>query len=563
MVQTALYCHSDAKVGDRTESLKQSQEPLPLMTTDALSRDGALTFEDFRLDRSEGLSRLRESGRCEPVMLGSRALAMLSLLVQHGGEVVTRRALMEAVWPGVAVEDSNLTVQMSALRRTLDEDRAGGSCIQTVVGRGYRFRPAVTREAVPHLGRVTDAPRSAIPQGPTVAALPFANFSLDPRWDRFCDGLVEDIITCLARYSDLLVIARQSSFAYRGRSMDIRDIGRELGARYILEGSVQAGDGRLKVTAQLINAATGVHVWADRYSRDEADLFAVQEEIVDRIIAAVAGFDGSLLRAETTAARRKPPASLQAHEMYLLAYEQEARLDREGTARSIELLEAALALDPYYARAWIVLGWALGNAAQSGWTGDVVATRTRQRDAVLKAVEMDPGDSLALLGLAALYRRENDHAGARHAAERALVAGAHHADSLAFLASHASAILDRPEEAIVLMERSFTLNPHVPAWYYLHHVRAAYFARRFEFVPEYFERLMSDPATSMTPLRPQKLFRALAFAQLGREADTAIAVKELRVSDPDLRVIKAEMAGLCPAAYDLFRNGLRMACLAD
>jgi TolB-like protein len=522
-------------------------------------------FDGFRLDRRDGLSRQHESGPAEPITLGSRALDVLIALVKQHGELVTRQSLMDTVWPDMTVEVANLTVQISALRHVLDKGRAAGSCIQTVIGRGYRFLPAVTTEAnigiAPHMGSAPAMREPLLLTGPTVAVLPFDNFSKDPRWDRFCDGLVEDIITGLSRHPDLLVIARQSSSAYKGRLTDVREIGRALGARYIVEGSVQAEAGRLKVTAQLINSLTGTHVWAEHYTRDEADLFVIQEEIVNQVIAAVAGFGGSIVRAELTVARRKAPATLRAYELYLLGYEQEARLDREGTLRSIELLDAAVEADPHMSRAWIVLGWAFGNVLRNGWTDDQPTALARRREAVFKAVESDPGDSLALASLAGLLVREGDFQGACVAVERALVVGANHADSLAFLAPYVSAMLDRPDEAMVLIERSFVLNPHAPIWYYLTYIRALYFARSFVMLLEYYARLVSNVTIRALPMNTQKLFRTLALAQLGRESEAALALADLRLVDRDLRVIETEALGLCPAARELFLDGLRKARL--
>ena len=396
---------------------------------------------------------------------------------------------------------------------------------------------------------------------PTIAVLPFVNFSLEARWDRFCDGVVEDIITSLARHRDLLVIARHSSFAYKGQSIDVREIGHALGARYVLEGSVQAESGWLKVTAQLISSASGVHIWAGSYAREEAALFEIQDEIVEQVVAALAGFGGAILQTEPMAARRKPPASLAAYELYLLGYEQEARLDRDGTIRSIDLLKTALMDDPHLSRAWTVLRWAYANLVHSGWTDDVEGTRALEREAALKAAELDPGDSLALMGVAQLLIREGNPIGASEAVERALILGASHADTLAFLARYAATLLDRPSEAVALMNRSFIMNPHAPSWYYVHHIRVAYFARLFDLVLDHFARLMSSSSTRMMALHGQKLFNILALAHLGRNAEVIVAIRELRDSDPNLGIIQIEAVGLCPAALGLFVDGLRKAQL--
>ena len=543
----------------------ERKPPVPAVTVAAADSDTIWVFGDFRLSRHDGLSRRGANGRGEPVMLGSRALDLLHTLVGRQGELVTKHDLMEATWPGLAVEESNLSVQFSTLRRALDEGRRDGSCIQTVIGRGYRFLPAVSVESaiMPDPGPADATPAPPGFPGPTVAVLPFINFSRDPRWESFCDGLVEDIITGLTRQRDLLLIARQSSAAFKGRTTDIREIGRTLGARYIVEGSVQVRPGHLRVTAQLIDSTTGVTLWANHYSRKEVDLFDVQEDIVDHVLAALGGLGGAILQAELTAARRKRPATLQAYELYLLSYEQEERSDREGTLRAIELVNLALAADPHLARAWIVLAWSLGTAMQNGWIEDTLAARARERAAVLKAAELDPGDSIALAALTGLLFRENNFTSARETTERALAAGANHADTLALIAKYVACVLDRPDEAMTLMARSFAINPSVPTWYYLNHIRVPYFARRFDMVLDHFARLVSDPAIGSRRLRAQKLFRVLALAQLDRVEDAGVALRDLRVVDPTLAVISREAAGLSPNARDLFRDGLRKAGLAD
>jgi TolB-like protein len=533
-----------------------------------MQTSAAVLFGGFLFDRSAGgLFRLDEGGCRVPIVLGSRALDVLCMLIERQGELVSKQAIMDAVWPNTSVEEHNLVVQVTALRRQLDQGRSAGSCIQTVTGRGYRFLSPVTAAPAERPASdgasATDKQQSVLPMAPTIAVLPFVNFSQEPRWDRLCDGVVEDIITSLARHRDLLVIARHSSFAYRGQVTDVREIGHALGARYVLEGSVQAESGWLKVTAQLISSASGVHIWAGSYAREEADLFAIQDEIVEQAVAALAGFGGAILQTELMEARRKPPASLRAYELYVLGYEQEARLDRDGTIRSIDLLKAALAADPHLSRAWTVLRWAYANLADNGWTDDVEGTRVLQRGAALKAAELDPGDSLALMGLAQQRIREGNLIGAGEAVERALVLGASHADTLAFLARYVATLLDRPSEAVTLMNRSFVLNPHAPSWYYVHHIRVAYFARHFDLVLDHFGRLMSSSSTRMMALRAQKLLNILALAQLGREAEVTVAIRELRDSDPNLAIIQFEAVGLCPAALGLFVDGVRKAQLHE
>ena len=219
-----------------------------LLLIDAGEMLGALTmgdiflFQGFRLDRRGGsLFREADDSAPIPVAIGLRALDLLGLLVERQGALVTKNEIMGAVWPKTVVEEGNLTVQISGLRRILDQGRAGGSCIQTVAGRGYRFVGAVTVTGHDPGSRRVLPP---LPDAPSIAVLPFQNMSGDPEQEYFVDGMVEEIITALSRIRWLFVIARNSTFTYKGQAVDVKQVGRELGVRYVLEGSVRkAGTG--------------------------------------------------------------------------------------------------------------------------------------------------------------------------------------------------------------------------------------------------------------------------------------------------------------------------------
>jgi TolB-like protein len=220
---------------------------------DSLSSTDIILFEGFRLDRRRGaLFRWDERGVFTPIAMGSRALEILGVLVERSGDLVSRTEIMDAVWPETAVDDSNLNVQIAALRRVLDQGRTDGSCIQTVPGRGYRFVALVKRGS--------SEAGLPLPDKPSIAVLPFANLSGDPEQEYFADGMVEEIITALSRIRWLFVIARNSSFTYKGQMVDVKQVGRELGVRYVLEGSVRKARGLLRITAQLIDASTGTHL---------------------------------------------------------------------------------------------------------------------------------------------------------------------------------------------------------------------------------------------------------------------------------------------------------------
>jgi TolB-like protein len=515
-------------------------------------------FGPFRFE--EELEALWREG--EPVALGNRAARALAALLAQAPDVVSKEDLMSAVWPGQVVEEGNLTVQISALRRCLGSEAQ----IATIARRGYRLQTAVTRvasRAQMPTGETSGLPIARSPNdrtlinagdAPTIAVLPFENLSHNSRWSYFCDGLVEDIITDLAYHRDIRVIARQSSFKYRGQPHDVREIGLALGALYVLEGSLQTDSGRLKVTSQLIDARTGSHLWARRYTREEAGLFEIQEAIVGDVVAALTGFEGSILRAELARARRKHPANLRAYELYLLGYEQEARADRQGTLRAIELMELAVQADPQFSRAWTVLGWALGNAAEEGWVHDLASASGRQRHAIVEAAALDPRDGLALSELVGLQLKDGNFPAARQTVELALATGANHADTLALTAKYVSTFLGRPDEALSLMQRAFALNPHAPSWYALGEVYVCYYSRRFEAAIE--------AAPRATAGRSQTFCSVLSLAQLGRDAEMAAARSELYALDPELQIANdfATLA-IAPAAKELLHEGMLKAGL--
>src|SRR5215472_158697 len=223
---------------------------------DALAWADILVFDGFCLDRRIGrLSQQDGSGVPRAIAIGSRALDILAVLADRQGHLLTKDEIMAAAWPGTVVDDNNLAVQISALRRILDRNRAQGSCIQTVPGRGYRFVASVTRIAAEaHANAATVLPSAVppLPDKPSLAVMPFQNMSGDPEQEYFADGMVDEIITALSRIRWLVVIARNSSFTYKGQAVDVKQVGLALGVRYVLEGSVRKAGGRVRIAGQLI-----------------------------------------------------------------------------------------------------------------------------------------------------------------------------------------------------------------------------------------------------------------------------------------------------------------------
>ncbi len=293
-------------------------------------------FGSFALDPEAGM--LFRGG--EPALLGRRAIALLRLLLERPASLVSKDALIEVAWPGLAVEDSNLTVQIAALRRVLEQD-GGAGWIETLPRRGYRYvGPPVVR-----VDETPQAPALPVPEKPSIAVLPFEH-SGDAAW--LAEGTVDDIITGLSRIKWLFVIARNSSFLYRDRAVDVKQVGRELGVRYVLQGSVRRSDNRVRINAQLADSTSGAQVWAERYDRILDDVFALQDEIA---LAVVGAIEPSLRRAEVERIKRKRPESLDAYELLLRAQPDVDSGMPDRAATALPLLMRALALDPAYALA--------------------------------------------------------------------------------------------------------------------------------------------------------------------------------------------------------------------
>ena len=266
----------------------------------------SINFGRFRLEL--GRRELLREG--EPMRLHGRALDILCALGAAKGEVVSKDELMARLWPGRIVEEGNIHVHVSALRKALDEHGGGHSYIVTVPGRGYRLAGLVDAfGVVPSTTQILPLPDKS-----SIAVLPFANLSGDPEQEYFADGMVEEIITALSRIRWLFVIARNSSFTYKDQAVDVKQVGRELGVRYVLEGSVRKGGGRVRITAQLVEAETGAHLWADRFDGSLEDVFDLQDKVAVSVAGAI---EPTLQIAEIRRSIERPSRDVDAYDFVL------------------------------------------------------------------------------------------------------------------------------------------------------------------------------------------------------------------------------------------------------
>ena len=307
-------------------------------------------FGPFRLDTAN-----RKLFRATiEVPLKSRAFEVLTVLAEAHGKEVSKDAILERVWPGTVVEENNLQVHISALRKALGERRERPVHLFTIPGRGYRLVGIESDSSVTAGPIRNGVNASAVAARPSIAVLPFQNMSSDPNQEYFADGMVEDIANGLSRIRWLSVTGRTSSFAYRQKSVDLRQIGRELGVRYLVEGSVRKAGDRVRISAQLVEAETGNQIWAERYDRLLTDIFSVQDEIAMNVIGAI---EPGIRSIELERVKRKPPENFDAYDLVLQALPYIYSLMPAAPAPAIPLLERALRLDPNYPLAHAGLAW--------------------------------------------------------------------------------------------------------------------------------------------------------------------------------------------------------------
>jgi len=289
-------------------------------------------FEEFAFD----IDRRELHRGAEVVSITPQVFDLLEYLIRNRERVVSKDELINAVWNGRIVSDAALTTRLNAVRAAIGDTGEEQRLIKTLPRKGFRF-----------VGQVRETPESALalPDKPSIAVLPFENMSGDPEQEYFADGMVEEIISALSRFKWLFVIARNSCFTFKGKAADVREVGRRLGVRYVLEGSVRKSAGKVRIAGQLIDAVTGAHLWADRFERDLTDVFALQDEVTAAVVSAI---QPKLLQTEIAMATRRRPENLTAYDFYLRATQQFYLMTREGLAEAIRLAHRALELDPRF-----------------------------------------------------------------------------------------------------------------------------------------------------------------------------------------------------------------------
>lgn len=479
-------------------------------------------FGRFRLD----LGRRELWRDTTAIKLGSRALDILCVLAAAKGDVVNKDELLTRVWPGVFVEENNIQVHIVALRKAIDEGKNGETHLVTVPGRGYRL--VGIRHSIQPVESKNDR-GFALPERPSIAVLPFQNMSDEPAQEYFADGIVEDIITGLSRIKWFFVVARNSSFIYKGRPVDVKQVGRELGVRYVLEGSVRKASNRVRITAQLIEAETGSHLWAEKYDRLLDDIFAVQDEITTSVVGAI---EPTLRKAEIERVRRKRPDSLDAYDLVLRALPGAYSMMAEGATAAIPLLQQALNADPHYVRAHALLAWCHHHCFTRGGLREEDRLAAIRHARVAASGGSDDATSLAICGLV-IWLNEHDASAALRLFDRALAISESDIFALSCGAS-ALAWMGQPDTAIDRAKRALRFSPFDPMNFMSHDAMSV-----AHFQNESFEKardaaqhaIESNPSFSVP-----HLLLAAALVRLRRTDEAKAAARQALALNPSFSI---------------------------
>lgn len=521
-------------------------------------------FEEYAFDTDR-----RELHRgADVVAVTPQVFDLLDYLIRNRERVVSKDDLINAIWKGRSVSDAALTTRLNAARSAIDDSGEEQRLIKTLPRKGFRFVGPV-REAQGAAGAaIADnpieppTPTFTLPDKPSVAILPFTNLSSDPEQDYFADGMVEEIITALSRFKALFVIARNSSFTYKGRAVDVKQVGRELGVRYVLEGGVRKAANRVRITGQLVDTATGAHLWAERFDGGLGDIFDLQDHVTESVVGAIAP---AVEKAEIERARRKPTESLDAYALYLRGLAKFYQFgNRQVNDEALRLFNNANELDPDFASAYAHAAMCYVWAKANGWTSDTANEIAEVTRLAKCAIELGKDDAFALAasGWALAYVVRDLEVGPA-LIDRALVLNSNSAEAWSY-GGWAKNLLGEPEPAIERFARAMRLSPLDPRVRAMRAgtAHAHFFLGRYDEAASWAAMALQDNADLQLGLR----IAAASNAMAGRLEQAHKAVARLRQLNPALRVSNLkDSVGPYRRADDLARyeEGLRRAGLPE
>jgi TolB-like protein/Tfp pilus assembly protein PilF len=496
-----------------------------------------LVFEDCVLD----LNRRELVRAAQVVPTAPQVFDLLAYLAKFHERVVSRDELVDAIWAGRVVSESTLASHINAVRKAVGDSGQQQRVIRTVARKGFRFAADLQERKSPDEDEAAgvDAaaplpipgPAPVLPAKPSIAVLPFVNLSGDPEQDYLADGVIEDIIAALSRHRWLFVVARNSSFTYKGRTVDVKQVGRELGVRYVLEGSWRKAKDRVRITGQLIDATTGAHHWAGRVEGVLGDIFELQDQITESVIGAVAP---ELERAETERARHKPTGSLDAYDYYLRGVAELHRARKDSSAQALEFLYKAIASDPEFASAHAMAAWCYSWRKANRWMADPVQETAEGIRLARRAVDLDKGDAVALTRSGhAIGYLAGDIPGGIALLDQALFLNPNLA-AARYLGGFLRLWLGDTEAAIDYLARAMRLSPLSPELYRMQAGMAVahLFEKRFDTASSWAEKAFRDFPDFLLAA----VVLAASHALAGRTAEARRAMDHVRRIDPALRL---------------------------
>jgi adenylate cyclase len=496
------------------------------------------------------------------VSVAPQVFDLIDYLIRNRERVVSKDDLIKAIWNGRSVSDAAVTTRLNAARIAIGDSGDEQRFIKTLQRKGFRFVGAVREAKEPAGATVADDQLEAqkldlaLPDRPSIAVLPFENMSGDPEQEYFAEGMVEEIITALSRFKSLFVIARHSSFTFKGKAVDIKEVGRRLGVRYVIEGSVRKASGKVRIAGQLIDAATGAHLWADRFERDLTDIFALQDDVTVAIVSAV---QPKMLQIEIEMATRRRPENLTAYDLFLRSMQQYYLTTRESLAEAIRLARRALELEPRFGPAAALAGDCHASNVALGYADDPQFECKEALRLAHLALRIDDGDPDILSRAAVISAGMVGESEAEmEMADRAVLLNPNSWRTWNNR-GWVYAIAGLPEEAIGSFERAIRMSPVDPLLHmtFLGMAHALMGLGRFDEAVVALKKVARLNPTFVPAYRGL----ASAFAHLGRDADAHAAAARVLEIDPAF-TISAHIAHF-PKSSKVLIEGLRKAGLPE
>jgi TolB-like protein len=515
---------------------------------------GDCLFDPERRELSRG---------AEVVPVGPQVFDLLLHLVNHRDRVVTKDELLQAVWTGRIVSESTISSHINAARKAIGDTGEEQHLLRTVARKGFRFvgevRP-IEYGTRPTAEAPAPAPPLVLPHRPSIAVLPFHNLSGDPGQEYFADGVVDDVITALSRMRWLFVIARNSSFTYKGRAADAKEVGRALGVRYVLEGSLRKTGNKVRITGQLIDSTNGMHLWAERFEGTLEDIFELQDQLAESVVGAIAP---QLEKAEIERAKRKPTESLDAYDYYLRGIAKLHSGTRDSIAAALDLFRQAIERDPEFASAYGMAAWCHFWRKVNGWTTDRPREIAEGIRLARLAVELGRDDAVALTrGGHALAHLANDLDGGIGLLDRAVLLNPNLASAW-FLGGFLRAFHGEPDAAIEHLAHAIRLSPLDPELFRMQAgmALAHFFAGRFDDAAAWAEKA----AGSLPDFLAAVCVAAASHALAGRTDKARQTLERVRTLDASLHLANLEEWLPIHRPDDLARlaKGLRLAGLPE